>query len=299
MRHLRGKLYAIKGRSVSLPGGQSITTANSIFIDDTTKAIIDPSADRLTLREISRANTIDFCFLSHSHLDHLCSYDLFPDSTYYLHEDEQLVPNGFRGAVPSVIKKILRDLGLDKFQPHERFKDGDVFEIGSTPVCVVHAPGHTRGHSCFYFPNENTLYAADFDLSVVGPWYAQADSDIDDFINSAERLGSIKADIWVTGHWKWVVRDNIFNRLDRFIRKIEERDARLVSSVQESRSVKELSKLGLINPLLGFNRSAWLRASEEAMITKNLERLEARSRVRRVGREGWIGAGSEEQAGSQ
>jgi len=285
---LRGKLYAVKGRPISLPNGQSILTANSIFIDDTKKAIIDPSSDPLILREIAKENIVDSCFFSHSHLDHIYSYGLFPNSEYFIHEDDPAVSGFFRRARHFPTEKVWRALGLQWFRPHGRFKDGAIFKIGKTTMCVIHTPGHARGHSCFYFPNEGILYSADFDLSIVGPWYGQADSSIDDFLNSAERLRAVEADVWVTGHVKWIVHDNVFGELDKFMRKIEERESRLVDCLDKSRSVEDMSKIGLITPLSMLSKNPSLRKSEKTMLIKNLERLRACNRVRRVRGGQWV-----------
>ena len=287
IQHLRGNLYAIKGKSISLPNGQSILTANSIFIDDTMKALIDPSSDPSILREIEEENTIDWCFFSHSHLDHIYSYGLFPNSSHLIHQDDLPLVNLARGPFGLLTKIVWRIMGSQWFQPHARFRHGDIFEIGRTSIRVIHTPGHTKGHSCFYFPNERILYSADFDLSVVGPWYGQSDSSINDFLHSAEMLKAIEADLWVTGHSRWIVQDDIFGELDSFIRKIEERDSRLISCLHRSKSVEDMAKLGLITPLLILNKNTSMRESEKVMITMHMERLEARNRVQRVRRRRW------------
>jgi len=193
LKHLGGKIYAIKGKSISFLKNHSMVTSNSIFIDDEEKAIIDPSSDPRILSQIAENKKIDYCFFSHSHFDHACSYHLFPDSRYLMHEGEPVerpknpwlfnVNNSDR-FFPS--KRILKTLGLPNFQPHERFGDGQLFKIGNTELLTIHTPGHTRGHTCFYFPKERVLYSADYDLSILGPWYGQRDSSIEDFISSGE-----------------------------------------------------------------------------------------------------------------
>lgn len=296
MKHLRGALYAIKGKSVALRDGKSsFITSNSIFIDDRQKAIIDPSSDPLTLRRIAEEHAVDFCFVSHAHLDHFCFYAVFPNAKRYLHEKESTL-SATEGYVADVSRgdeivsgrKIANELGLAKFEVHERFHDGQVFAIGDTVLVAVHTPGHTSGHCCFYFPNERILYSADFDLSVMGPWYGQQDSSIEDFAGSAEKLSKLSADIWVTGHWKWIAQDNIPRRIEQYINQIEERETRVLRCLHKARSIRNLANLGLIYPMRNMESQPWMKKSERIMLEKHLGRLEARGIAQRLYPGRWV-----------
>lgn len=46
--------------------------------------------------------------------------------------------------------------GLDK-----SMADGDEFRFGAHPVRVIETPGHTAGHICYHFSDDNILFAAD------------------------------------------------------------------------------------------------------------------------------------------
>ncbi len=288
LKHLGGKLYAVKGKSISFLRNHTMVTSNSIFVDDEEKAIIDPSSNPGVLSQIAANNKIDYCFFSHSHFDHVCSYHLFPDSRHLMHEVEP-VPrpkspwffnvNNSDCFFPN--RRILKNLGLPNFQPQERFGDGQLFKIGNTELLAIHTPGHTRGHTCFYFPKERVLYSADFDLSVFGPWYGQQDSSIEDFISSTEKLKRLPTDIWLTGHWKWIIRDNIQLRLAQYIRQIEERDQRILRSLEKASSLRRLYHLGMIRPTQNMEMSNLIKKSEKVMLQKHLERFEALGQVRR------------------
>lgn len=39
--------------------------------------------------------------------------------------------------------------------------DGDTLLLGATPYVVLHTPGHTRGHCCYYFPGEGVAFVGD------------------------------------------------------------------------------------------------------------------------------------------
>ncbi len=68
------------------------------------------------------------------------------------------------------------------FKPHEisRFlKDGEILDLGSVTVEVLHCPGHSPGSLSFYFREPQVLFLGDTDLTPFGPWYGDIYSDID------------------------------------------------------------------------------------------------------------------------
>jgi glyoxylase-like metal-dependent hydrolase (beta-lactamase superfamily II) len=125
MQHLRGNLYAIQGKSVRLADGRVVLTANSIFIDDYQKAIIDPASDQKVLQDIAKRNEIPLCFLSHSHIDHLCSHRLFRNSTLLLHQDEDVgsdsIENATRSRRISKTRRLKEAIGIGGHASFERF----------------------------------------------------------------------------------------------------------------------------------------------------------------------------------
>ena len=73
-----------------------------------------------------------------------------------------------------------------------RLQDGDEINLGQTKIKVIHTPGHTVGHCCFWFPEPEILFSADIDLSDFGPWYGNACSDLASLDNSLEKLEAFK-----------------------------------------------------------------------------------------------------------
>ena len=41
------------------------------------------------------------------------------------------------------------------------FKDNDIWKFGNSPVKILHIPGHTLGHICFFFENEKIAFTGD------------------------------------------------------------------------------------------------------------------------------------------
>ncbi len=46
-------------------------------------------------------------------------------------------------------------------RPDHLLKDGDVLELGSLKIDVIHTPGHTPGGVCFWIKDENVLISGD------------------------------------------------------------------------------------------------------------------------------------------
>ena len=46
-------------------------------------------------------------------------------------------------------------------EPQRILRDGDRLDLGGRAVTVLHTPGHSPGHCCFYEPERGTLYAGD------------------------------------------------------------------------------------------------------------------------------------------
>ncbi|MHA1432095.1 MAG: MBL fold metallo-hydrolase [Candidatus Freyarchaeota archaeon] len=72
--------------------------------------------------------------------------------------------------------------------------------LGDTKLQVLHTPGHSRGHCCFLLPEEKIVFLSDIDLTSFGPWYGALDSNVDDFIDSIEKLKRMSFEIAVTSH---------------------------------------------------------------------------------------------------
>jgi len=87
----------------------------------------------------------------------------------------------------SAIDTAWRQVVVEQFHLTPRpdptpFLDGDVFDLGGgVRIRVIHAPGHTRGHSFFHVEPDDVLYLGDVALSSFGPYYGDAWSSLNDF----------------------------------------------------------------------------------------------------------------------
>lgn len=108
---------------------------------------------------------------THIHWDHIGGHQYFPD--FYAHEAEL---NWLDGQFPLPIETI-REMVVDRcdlpegydvstyefFQgtPSRVLKDGDVLDLGGRRIQVLHTPGHSPGHLCFWEAERGFLFTGD------------------------------------------------------------------------------------------------------------------------------------------
>lgn len=153
---------------------------------------ISEAVRRLTDKPIIAAAT-------HIHWDHIGGHQYF--SEFYAHSAELDWLNGGFPLPVEAVRKMLAEGGLPKefdlenysiFQgvPSRILNDGDVIELGGRTVEVIHTPGHSQGHMCFWEPQRGYLFAGD--LIYKGTLYANYPStDPVKYLNSVKRLAGL------------------------------------------------------------------------------------------------------------
>ena len=90
--------------------------------------------------------------------------------------------------------------------PQRVLCDGDWLDLGSRKVQVVHTPGHSPGHCCFYEPGRNYLFSGD--LIYKGCLYAfYPTTDPQLFYHSVKRVQEYKISRILPGHHQLNIRD--------------------------------------------------------------------------------------------
>lgn len=113
------------------------------------------------------------CLTTHVHWDHIGGHGYFENIAVHETEKDWLA---VKFPIPlQVVKKNLmckpcdfpEDFVSDNYQiyqdvPQRILRDGDFLDLGDRQVMVVHTPGHSPGHCCFYEPKKKDLYSGDF-----------------------------------------------------------------------------------------------------------------------------------------
>ena len=88
----------------------------------------------------------------------------------------------------------------ETFNPDVVLKDKDIIETDEYTLEAIHTPGHASNHFCFLIKDNNCLITGDHIMDgstvVIGP----PDGNMNDYLNSLERLLSYKVDFFAPGH---------------------------------------------------------------------------------------------------
>lgn len=137
---------------------------------------------------------------THIHWDHIGGHAHFPD--FYAHEAEL---NWLSGHFPLPLKAVqamvMDRCGLPEdfdvksytiFQgaPTRVLKDGDAIDLGGRTVEVLHTPGHSPGHMCFWERERGYLFTGD--LVYQGTLFANYPStDPRAYLHSLEKITAL------------------------------------------------------------------------------------------------------------
>jgi len=146
---------------VTLPVGLIQTNCYIVGCPETGEGVvIDPGGhpERI-LAEIERLGlSIQYVFNTHAHFDHTDANGAIVKATgapLALHPEDRALLAASGGAA-------LFGLQAQPSPPPDLdLHDGDEIRVGSLNFQVLHTPGHTPGHVCFYEPQEGVLFDGD------------------------------------------------------------------------------------------------------------------------------------------
>ncbi|MGL5626144.1 MAG: MBL fold metallo-hydrolase [Candidatus Rhabdochlamydia sp.] len=101
---------------------------------------------------------IEKILLTHSHWDHIADVAFLKNHLHipvYIHQDDatNMQDPGSDG-LPLLIP--IQGVKVDHY-----LKDGEIIDVGSLHVKVIHTPGHTPGGVCFYVEKQKVLFSGD------------------------------------------------------------------------------------------------------------------------------------------
>lgn len=262
---------------------------HSIYVEGA-GVLIDPASNRERLIQLKENPGVKEIWLSHWHEDHIMHLDLFEELPLVVPKidtpplsDLEIFMDWY-GLDNPVYRAEWRPLLIDQFHfrpriPSRVFEGNEILDLGSVTVEVIHAPGHTPGHTVFFFREPGVLFLGDYDLGKFGPWYGDRESSIEETISSVRRLRKIPARTWITGHETGLFEKDPGGNWDRYLGVIEEREGKLLNYLTEPRTLEEIIAQWFIyhkrrEPLSFFE------FGEQGMMGKHLERLLRQGRIR-------------------
>ncbi len=113
-------------------------------------AVVDPGGDEnVILAEVEKMGLdIEYVIATHGHPDHVCGNRTIKEATnakIVMHEADA---DFFE---KTETQNYFSMLGLEPSPPTEiRVKEGDILEMGTVKLQIIHTPGHTPGGICLY-----------------------------------------------------------------------------------------------------------------------------------------------------
>jgi glyoxylase-like metal-dependent hydrolase (beta-lactamase superfamily II) len=267
-----------------LPGNNNgkYPFCHSLFVDTDKPVIIDPASDIEALTKISESRPGISLINTHYHEDHFAFNYLFDGAPFWVpradapafYSMENLF--SYYGYVNDQFQEMFKIILEENFHYRERvpdleFVDGDILDLGQVKARVVGLPGHTPGHSGFFFEPDDIFFIADMDLTPFGPWYGDAASSLEDTIQSIKKIGEIQAGLYICSHEQGIFKD-IGEELREYMKVINTRDEKILAFLDRPRTLEELVDQWII-----YGRPKepeyFFKYSENGMISKHLERL--------------------------
>lgn len=162
---------------------------------------------------------------THVHWDHIGGHRYFDHIAVHEAEKDWLAVH-FPIPLEVVKQNLTRqpcdfpaDFRIDGYQiyqgiPTQLLHDGDILELGDRQLAVVHTPGHSPGHCCFYEPLRKCLYAGDLIYSgCLDAFYPTTDPH--QFWHSVQKIQKLDVRRIFPGHHKLEIPVNMIDRVEQ------------------------------------------------------------------------------------
>jgi hydroxyacylglutathione hydrolase len=267
-----------------IPGEQGgrYPFCHSVYVEGA-GLLIDPASDRERLIQLRDGPGVKGVWLSHWHEDHLMHLDLFDDlplSISALDAPPIATVDAFMDAYgmdQEDERTYLRDILLKDFhfrprQPSGFLQEGTTILMDGLTIEILGTPGHTPGHTAFFFKEQGVLFMGDYDLTKFGPWYGDAESSIEETIASVRRLREIPAQVWITGHESGLFEADPGELWERYLGVIAAREEKLLDFLKQPRTLDDIVEAWII---YGRPREpkAFFAFGERGHMKKHLEKL--------------------------
>lgn len=202
-------------------------TERALLID-TGLGVADIKAvvDRLTALPVTVTTT-------HVHWDHIGGHKSF--DTIAVHEAER---DWLAVKFPLPLAAVKKSLAcrpcefpagfdLDSYQvfqgePQQVLRDGDLLDLGGRRLAVLHTPGHSPGHCCYYEADRKCLYSGDLlYLGCLDAFYPTTDPLL--FWQSVKRIQPLDVSRILPGHHRISVPASLIDAVEAAFRELHEK----------------------------------------------------------------------------
>ncbi len=160
---------------------------------------------------------------THVHWDHIGGHKYF--DAIAVHEAEKdWLSIQFPIPLQVVKRNLMRSpcdfpagFSVDSYQifqgvPQKILHDGDRVDLGNRTLTVIHTPGHSPGHCCFYEPDRKYLYSGDLIYcGCLDAFYPTTDPLL--FYQSIQKIQTLDFDRLLPAHHQLTVPPDIAGRI--------------------------------------------------------------------------------------
>ena len=168
---------------------------------------------------------------SHIHWDHIGGHKYFPD--FYAHSEELDWLNGKFPLPIETIRKMVIDRcdlpdgydvnGYELFQgtPVKILTDHDIIDIGGREIEVLHTPGHSPGHLCFWEKDRGYLFTGDLVYKdILFACYPSTDPEA--YLVSLEKVAALPVRKVFPAHHSLDIQPEILSHIRDAFRQLKE-----------------------------------------------------------------------------
>ena len=195
--------------------------------------LIDTGSGISNIRSVAlRLTTLPITVLTtHVHWDHIGGHQHF--ERIAVHEAEKdWITGGFPLSLKEVKEQLTRipckfpkDFNIDAYkvfqgEPKIILQDGDCFDLGGRTIQVIHTPGHSPGHCCFYEPERKYLYSGDLIYKgCLDAFYPSTDPQL--FYQSVKRLRKLEIKRIFPGHHDLNISVSLISEVETAFMELE------------------------------------------------------------------------------
>jgi glyoxylase-like metal-dependent hydrolase (beta-lactamase superfamily II) len=135
-------------------------------------------------------------------------------------------------------------LGFQALQHVSPYDQDSVFLEFAPEMVVMATPGHSPGHTSFYFPDDRILFSGDLGLDRFGPWYGWQNCDLRELVLSLLRLDGLKIDLILSSHGG-MIRKKISEIFMAKIQDILRRERRIQEQLSAGETEADIVEKGV------------------------------------------------------
>lgn len=170
---------------------------------------------------------------THIHWDHIGGHSYFPD--FYAHEAElDWLQGGFPLSLEQIREMVIdrcdqpEDFDIDEYElfqgtPSKNLKDGDTIDLGGRNINILHTPGHSPGHMCFWEADRKSLFTGDLVYKdLLFAYFPSTDPQA--YLSSLEKIAALPVKRVFPAHHSLDIKPEILHRMRDALRQLKKDD---------------------------------------------------------------------------